>query len=783
MKEDNKKKKIDLSGRTATYRGDENSWDSTSVNHIYKDLFSNGSFQAIRNQLVGLCQGKSGFGDPSHFISARPARNAVVAPSFMDGKTVLLRDFVVHLAGIEKQLVKKHYHSDKPACLLDRNEYMHITAEMIKYCLDHHKERDDVLQCVLSPSTGFATWLMKPVMHFWLGALDLSLQGGLGLAELHAAAILTNGSSNQQYENYKHGGDGAASLGLTAFASTEVTHGSNLREVGTEVHLIKGDTSSKSMHLLVKTPSVSHVKLWPGNLFSAQSVVILARLFVEEEDEGIHWFRLDLFQGGPESQTRVPGYSIRDIGTKGGYNGVENGCIQFHSMCVPVDSLLCGWAQIKEDGSYVSDVPKNKRFTQCLKNFYFERFVIASAALGSAVCGLMIALKYSKIRRQFGPPGKENTLLTYGLHKNRLLKHLTTVLMSRNFVALSSYSNNHYQFDPQTPLEETRVKCAYVLSNLCKVIATKASHEALIEARELCGGHGYLLSNLIVGMQNDADPYKTFGGDNNLLMLESAKHLVRGVSGWSLKAKLAGPAKPFFRPLRKKLLSSITAQNDLQILFSSLNCFRKLFEYRQNHLQWKLALTLKAKGKANVEDFVVKGPGGQKFIDLSFSAAENMVCFCFYGRFCNPTVTKLLGKEDRQALRTNCQVAIYYSLYRLRSDPFFLLHGLVSSSFHTSIDTTLAELAQALLHQPDGNESLTPLEKVIDFPDELLARSPLTHVDYVERMLAHSQSLPSYVTPVDKPLIVDANVNEDSSTEAPEDSSTYASFLEMLHGP
>lgn len=116
------------------------------------------------------------------------------------------------------------------------------------------------------------------------------------------------------------------------------------------------------------------------------------------------------------------------------------------------------------------------------------------------------------------------------------------------------------------------MKYAYALSNMCKVIGTKASHEALIEARELCGGHGNLLANMIVGMQNDVDPYKTFGGDNNLLMLECAKHLVRGVSGWSLKAKLIGPAKPFVRPLGKKSLSSITMQtNNLQILFSFLD--------------------------------------------------------------------------------------------------------------------------------------------------------------------------------------------------------------------
>ena len=130
--------------------------------------------------------------------------------------------------------------------------------------------------------------------------------------------------------------------------------------------------------------------------------------------------------------------------------------------------------------------------------------------------------------------------------------------------------------------------------------------------------------------------------------------------------------------------------------------------------------------------------------------------------FATPAQRSFLVNEDRQPLRTNYDVAIYYSsLYWVRSDPWFFLlhHGLVwSSSFHTSIDTTLAELVQALLHQPDGDKwCLTPLEKMIDFPDELLfARSPLTHVDYAEQrttMLAHSQSLPSYyATPAEEPL-------------------------------
>ena len=107
------------------------------------------------------------------------------------------------------------------------------------------------------------------------------------------------------------------------------------------------------------------------------------------------------------------------------------------------------------------------------------------------------------------------------------------------------------------------MKYAYVLSKLGKVVATKSSHEALIKTRELCGGHGYLLSNLIVGIKNDVYLYKTFGGDNNLMMLECAKHLVRSAGGWSLMTKLDGQDKPFFRPLNKNnLLFAITEQSN-----------------------------------------------------------------------------------------------------------------------------------------------------------------------------------------------------------------------------
>lgn len=291
------------------------------------------------------------------------------------------------------------------------------------------------------------------------------------------------------------------------------------------------------------------------------------------------------------------------------------------------------------------------------------------------------------------------------------------------------------------------MKFAYALSNLCKVISTRKSHEALIEARELCGGHGFLLSNLIVGKQNDADPYKTFGGDNTLMYMESAKHLIRAVVDWPLLRKINGPSKPFLKALGKKSIS-LSPQSSLKKHFQVLDNLRKIFEYRQTYRQWKLARTLNKRGKDGVEEYVIHGSGSQQFLELSSSAAENMIMFCFYSRFCNPNLIKKIDRNDTFLLKTHCQVAISYGINCIRDDAgFFLQHGLVSSkSFNRYMNEALTSLSRQLLSPSEDEEKLTPLEEIICFPQAIMERSPLAHSDYVAKMLAGGQDLPSYAT-------------------------------------
>ena len=46
------------------------------------------------------------------------------------------------------------------------------------------------------------------------------------------------------------------------------------------------------------------------------------------------------------------------------------------------------------------------------------------------------------------------------------------------------------------------------------------------EAREACGGAGYLAENRLTGLRSDLDVYVTFEGDNNVLLQLVGKRLL-----------------------------------------------------------------------------------------------------------------------------------------------------------------------------------------------------------------------------------------------------------------
>ncbi|KAL5015832.1 hypothetical protein ScPMuIL_005421 [Solemya velum] len=146
----------------------------------------------------------------------------------------------------------------------------------------------------------------------------------------------------------------------------------------------------------------------------------------------------------------------------------------------------------------------------------------------SALC---IAVRYSAVRRQFGPPGGEETpVLEYQLQQWRLMPYLAASYVLEHFANTLFMDFVAFQIgimggdtsDRQADLgrEIHAIVCA------AKAYCAWIGRDAIQECREACGGHGYFYVNRIGTIRNDHDPNMTFEGDNNVILQQTSNYLL-----------------------------------------------------------------------------------------------------------------------------------------------------------------------------------------------------------------------------------------------------------------
>lgn len=341
--------------------------------------------------------------------------------------------------------------------------------------------------------------------------LSLVIKAGVHFG-LFGASILFLGTEKHHQKYLPQ----VASLELPGcFAMSELGHGSNVRDVETVARY-----DAETGEFVVHTPTETARKEWIGNAARhGRIATVFAQLEVGGRALGVHALLVPLRD--PAGKV-LPGVRIEDCGEKMGLNGVDNGRIWFNHVRVPRENLLDRFGQVNAQGEYTSDITgDSKRFFTMLGTLVAGRVSVAAAALSAAKSGLTIAVRYGDLRRQFGPAGdKEFRLLDHQAHQRRLLVPLAKTY-AMDFAL-------EYLVERYVKRTEDDAREVESLAAGLKAYSTWHTTAVLQEAREACGGQGYLEANRLAALKADTDVFTTFEGDNTVLMQLVAKGLLTG---------------------------------------------------------------------------------------------------------------------------------------------------------------------------------------------------------------------------------------------------------------
>jgi acyl-CoA oxidase len=335
---------------------------------------------------------------------------------------------------------------------------------------------------------------------------------------------------------------------LGAFAMSELGSGSNVRDLETTATY---DPATEEF--VIHTPHAKAHKEWIGNVAAHGTMAtVFAQLIAGGSGHGVHAFLVPIRNADGSTP---PGVTLGDTGLKEGLNGVDNGRIWFDQVRVPRRHLLNRFGDVAADGTYSSPIASDaKRFFTMLGTLVGGRITIGLSALSAAKSALTIAIRYGNRRRQFGPEGGNTTLLLdYRTHQRRLLPALATSIVLD--LALSRLVDEFVRHEGESDRELEGLAAGL------KAYTAWFAQDAVTQARECCGGQGYLAVNRIAAIRGDIDVWTTFEGDNTVLYQLLAKALL---SGYQQEFAEIGVIRLLGRRAKRalKAMNPVTARKD-----------------------------------------------------------------------------------------------------------------------------------------------------------------------------------------------------------------------------
>jgi acyl-CoA oxidase len=308
---------------------------------------------------------------------------------------------------------------------------------------------------------------------------------------------------------------------LGCFAMTETGHGSDVQSLETTATY-----DASTQEFIIDSPTRTSRKDYIGGAAETATVAaVFAQLITPDGvGHGVHCFVVPIRD---DDCNDLPGVTTGDCHYKGGLPGVDNGRIQFDNVRVPRENLLNKYADVAADGTYSSPIENpNRRFFTMLGTLIRGRVTVGGSAGAAARVALDIATRYALERRQFQAPGDDHEvlLMDYLVHQRRLFP-----LIARSYALqfaqneLVAKTHDLQSADDPDPEEQRELE-----SRAAGLKAANTWHatRAIQEAREACGGAGYLAENRLIALKADTDVFTTFEGDNHVLTQLVAKELL-----------------------------------------------------------------------------------------------------------------------------------------------------------------------------------------------------------------------------------------------------------------
>lgn len=490
-----------------------------------------------------------------------------------------------------------------------------------------------------------------------VGFIDVSLGIKLGVQYSLWGGSVVNLGTQKHRDKYL---DGISNLKYPGcFAMTELHHGSNVQGIQTTATFDR-----MTDEFIINTPNEGSLKWWIGNAaVHGKFASVFARLQLPtpdshlDTDMGVHAFIVPI--RSMEDHSVLPGIEIRDCGYKIGLNGVDNGALKFDNVRIPRDNLLNRFGDVNRDGKYTSTLPTiNKRFAATLGELVGGRVGLAYGSVAVLKAASTIAIRYSLIRQQFGPPNKaEISILDYQSQQQKLMPMLCSAYA---FHFASEYLVDRYAEMKRTHDDEI-IADVHALSAGLKAYITSYTAKALNTCRESCGGHGYAAVNRFGALRNDHDIFQTFEGDNTVLLQQVAGDLLK-----QYKRKFEGGALSVtWTYLRDSMGTYLSQTNPVSTHREGSNHLRDprfqldAFQYRTARLLHTAALRLRKHSK-RLGSFGAWNRCLNHLLTLAESHIESVILAKF-----SEAVERC---EDRQTRKVLNMVRDLYALDRIWKD-------------------------------------------------------------------------------------------------------------------